>query len=94
MFISSNFKIIFFRTLILPNFYKHQFGTSELKTIIKAEEKLNIDKIRELISVEPIENGIKMCDSTINIIFNANPNNQVRFVNEINYDTDFRFMAK
>jgi len=73
---SMTMAVLLNRTLILPNFYKHQFGTSELKTIIKAEEKLNIDKIRELISVEPIENGIKMCDSTINIIFNANPNNQ------------------
>lgn len=68
-----------FRTLILPNFYKHQYGKKKLKTTIKAEEKLDIDKIRSILTVKPFEEGIKMCNNKIDIIFNANPNSQVRF---------------
>ncbi|XP_039257115.2 uncharacterized protein LOC120333804 [Styela clava] len=57
------------RTLVLPHFYEHAMLGVTFRNIVQPKYRINVQKLRQFISVIPLKKAVKLCNSKFDAVF-------------------------
>lgn len=76
MYQCSIFQLLFynwrFRTLVLPPFYQHALLGVTYRRLVDARLRIDVNKLRELVSVISMDQAMDVCKGNADAIFIAN----------------------
>ena len=67
------------RTLVLPIFYQHIVGSYDDVIRKKAEDRFNINELRQFVSIIPMSEAKRICRNRFDAFFHAADAKEVKF---------------